>query len=205
MTLPFDDSDGLSGAAKRDQLNDLDCIKCGRYFPTFDRLSRHMAARHGTPTPNRDGDVELPPYNGRARASFPERKSRPMAKRKNAPAPTRARRGGGIPAPSKDAGASPDFNPFLKATDIGDENDTAVLTFTGGDVRVVDGNFGEQIIVECKLNGSLYEWGITVDSVNHRMLFDKFGQNPKSWRGKVPVQVKMSRQKRLYIAVQRER
>lgn len=186
--------DDLLGERTRDKINDLDCIECGRWFPTFDRLARHMAARHGRPTPNEPGDVELPPKNN------PVRKHRPMAKAKTAP---KRKAGGGIPAPSANAENS-EFNAFLKASDIGKVGATASLLLTG-ETRVVDGNFGEQIVNEVKLGRTVYDWAITIDSVNHRMLFDRFGKDPKKWRGKVAVEVKMSRQNREYIACQRER
>lgn len=121
-----------------------------------------------------------------------------MSKRK---ANTRTPKSGGIPTPNANTENS-EFNAFLKADDIGKVGSEAKLVLTG-ETRVVDGNFGEQIVCEVKLGRETFDWGITVDSVNHRMLFDRFGNNPKKWKGVVPVTVKMSRQNRPYVAVQR--
>lgn len=107
----------------------------------------------------------------------------------------------GIPAPSKDAPGA--FNPFLKADHVGKrEGSTATLKITGDTPRVVDGNYGEQILVPVNLNGTRYDWAITIDSVNHRIMFDRFGADPKRWTGSVKVTVKVSRSGRNFIAVQ---
>ncbi len=123
-----------------------------------------------------------------------------MAKK---PARRSATRGGGIPAPSKQAAGGTDFNPFLKTSDVGDVGDTGTITALGGEARVVDGNFGEQLVIPVKFNGDRYDWGINIDSPNHRQLYDRFGKNPKNWKGKIAVEVKLSRAKRPFIAVVR--
>ena len=108
-----------------------------------------------------------------------------------------------IPAPSKDAG-SDEFNPFLKVDHIGKLGDSETLHLTGHS-RLATGDFGDQIVVEVKIGAALYDWGITLDSVNHRILFERFGKDADKWRGKVIVFVKMSRQNRPYLAVKRDK
>jgi len=144
-------------------------------------LARHMAARHGRPTPNRPGDVELPPKQPQGA------RKRIMAKkpaRRTAP----AQRRGGIPAPAQSDRTS-EYNPFIKAADIGGIDDTAVLTLTGK-VRVGDSGFGEQMICEVKYNRETYDWGFKVNGANHRILFKRFGSNESKWRGAVNVTIK---------------
>lgn len=111
---------------------------------------------------------------------------------------------GKIPAPeSSDKQANAEFNAFLKADDIGKIGATAALTFTG-ECRIADSGFGEQLIAEVKLGREHFDWGITLNTPNHRMLYERFGDNPKRWRNKrASVVVKMSRQNRPYIAVAR--
>jgi hypothetical protein len=123
-----------------------------------------------------------------------------MAKRKPAPV-TRTRRSGGIPAPQKSDKTS-DYNPFLKASDIGDVDDAATLLLTGK-VRVADSGFGEQMICEVRHNGTIYDWGFKIDGVNHRILFKRFGATENAWRGKVNVTIKTFNGNP-YIAADRE-
>jgi len=178
------------GALYRDTINVLDCAFCGEWFPTFERLAKHVYARH----------------TGAAISGAPiSRRQHPtMAKKTRKPAKPVNRTRGGIPAPSADDGSSGDFNPFLKADHVGKRvGATAKLKIAGEAPRVVDGNFGEQIIVPVSLNGKRYDLAITIDSVNHRLMFERFGANPAAWRGSVNVEVKMSRQDRPYIAVVR--
>lgn len=186
--------DLLTGLRSRDEWNDLDCVICARWFPTFDRLARHMAARHGAPTPNDPGMVELPSRRG-------SRKRSHMAKSKNVGQPTSAKpsRSNAIPAPSENAAG--EYNPFLKAADVGKLNESAVLVLMGKS-RMADGGFGEQIVCETKYKGKVYDWPIKIDSVNHRLLFDRFGANPAKWVGKVKVEIKEFNRNN-YIAVER--
>ena len=179
------------GQIDKDSQNLIDCVHCGTWFPTFDRLATHMAARHGPPVPHHRKDQIVAKRTRTPRI-------RPQARQ----APVR-RGSSGIPTPNKNT-SSDDFNAFLKADDIGAKiGSTATLTLTG-ETRMADGNFGEQIICEVKLGRSVYDWGITIDSVNHRLLFDRFGKDPRKWRGRVDVVVKMSRQNRPYVAVLRK-
>ena len=172
-----------AGALNRSATHDLDCPDCGQWFDSFDRLATHRYARHGPPMP-RSHHTEV---------------QRVAKKKADAP----ATRTGKIPTPSKDAG-SDEYNPFLKSETVGKVGDSAVLTLTGH-ARLATGDFGDQIVVEAKLGPTVYDWGITLDSVNHRMLFDRFGKDANKWRGKVAVFVKMSRQNRPYIAVKRDK
>lgn len=192
------------GAARRDSINDLDCIACGRWFPTFDRLAKHMYARHGSPSPlsaARIKGVQTDPAEPIVQSAALH-EDEAMAKKKVA---KRSASGGGIPAPRKVKNGESDFNPFLKAQNIGKKAGTTGALVLTGKARMADGDFGEQIICETKFGRDVFDWGITVDSPNHRMLFDRFGKDPKKWRGTVNVVIKVSTQGRPYIAVMRSK
>lgn len=192
------------GLPRRSVINDLDCAVCGRWFRTFDHLAKHMYARHGPPTPRTQTHDAWAKQSGIATVQTepftPPLKRKRMAttaaKRRTAPAPTRtgaprsvkrsAR--GGIPPPTQSANET-EYNPFLKAGDIGDLDDRAKLTLTGK-VRIADSGFGEQMICECKYDGKVYDWGFKVNGANHRILFKRFGKDERKWRGPVSVTVK---------------
>ena len=113
---------------------------------------------------------------------------------------------GRIPASTKNTTGQTDFNPFLKAANIGrgsiGERATLVLT---GNVRVTDSDFGEQIVAEVKHGRSMFDWGVKMNTPNHRYLEENFGVETKRWKGKkVPVIVKEN-MGRLYIAIERPR
>lgn len=79
-------------------------------------------------------------------------------------------------------GEQPAYNPFLKAPDVSPAGDT--FDITQGFTRRKPGNFGEQIIMEVtrKSDGKIFDFGIGVGSVNHRILARKMGDE-RMWRG----------------------
>jgi len=180
------------GSLTRDAINVLDCAECGIWFPTFERLAIHVANHHDPLLSKRQPAPTPAPLPVESPAM-----AKKTARTTTAP---RATRGGRIPAPSGDAQSS--FSPFLKAENIGDVGTRGTITLKG-EPRVVDGDFGEQIVIPVRFKGTQYDWGVTIDSVNHRMLHDRFGANSKKWAGPVKVTVKLSRQGRNYIAVER--
>jgi len=91
----------------------------------------------------------------------------------------------GIPKPTKAAQNSA-FNPFFRASMIGRPGTHATVQTTGK-VREQSSQYGDQIIVEVIVKGTRYDWGIKVNSPNHRELFARLG---KSAKGKIPVEVK---------------
>lgn len=124
------------------------------------------------------------------------RSTRPTASTR--PKPTSGR----IPGSTREQ--SNDYNPFLKAANIGGLGATAKLTLTGN-VRVTDSSFGEQIVAEVKLGRVTYDWGIKLNTPNHRELEDTYGLNTAKWKNKiVAVEVKEN-MGREYIAIQRAR
>lgn len=102
-----------------------------------------------------------------------------------------------IPKP-KAAAATDQFAPFLKVSHLGKAKKGTIVLL--GQARHQDGAFGPQIIVRVKHLGKEYDLAFSVDSGNHRRLFDRFGANPKKWKGSVKVGAKEFN-KNPYVAV----
>jgi len=179
------------GALDRDDINCLDCTFCGAWFPSFERLAGHVARCHD-PLKVKRPKAERPLGGDMAKRS--KRQATPQGKKRSS--------NGALPPP--DSEQSGDLPPFIKADDIGDVGDEATLTLLGADVRIDDGNYGEQAIVPIKYRNRPYAWAIKTASPSYRMLHDRFGSNPKRWKGPVAVQIKEWLGK-AYIAVERER
>lgn len=100
---------------------------------------------------------------------------------------------------------APDFNPFLTVKEIGGGKvgATATVLAVGARDEIVKGQFGDQIVVEVKHGTKLYDLGVNLDRPNYRILFGRFGKNPRNWRGKITLRVQAPRQKGFnnYIAV----
>jgi hypothetical protein len=60
--------------------------------------------------------------------------------------------------------------------------------------------FGEGIVLDVKLNGSMFSWTVKYSSPNYSRLHKRFGVSEKNWKGTVKVEVKEYRGKE-YIAV----
>jgi hypothetical protein len=86
--------------------------------------------------------------------------------------------------------------PFLNAQHIG--NRGARLKLVPGTVRTLNGQFGQQVVVDVELNGSIYSWGISVNRPNLRLLVEHLVEDTKT---KIPVRTLISQQNRPYIAV----
>lgn len=87
-----------------------------------------------------------------------------------------------LPAP---AGGS--FNPFLKPEVLG-KKETGTLQILG--VRDAPPDSFSEIVIEVSFARKNYDWGMKFSSGNYRRLFEKFGANPKKWKGAITVGVK---------------
>ena len=174
----------------RNTFADLDCAVCGDLFPSFERLATHMAARHGRPTPNEPGDVELPPTQ-----SPVTRNSRPMAKKSAFPRPPNSQK-------ENKSGGDDTRNPFLKASDIGKVGTEADVSIVTGSARTGPSAYGsgEQVIVTVRHKGKTFDFGMDPTKPNYRILYDAKG-DPGKWKGTIPVKVLAGNSN--YIAVQR--
>lgn len=193
------------GAPVRDAIHDLDCPQCGGWFRSFTELADHVTKIHSQRPDNR----AVTDHHERETNAQHERERDDMANlpRSTRPASTPARKttkasSGRIPGSSREE--ANDYNPFLKSSHIGGLGAHAKLTLTGN-VRVSDGNFGEQIIAEVRIGRVTYDWAIKMNSPNHRELEDTLGLNTARWKHKiVAVEVK-EHMGRDYIAIQRAR
>jgi len=99
----------------------------------------------------------------------------------NAKAATKAR-SGSLPHPE---GGS--FNPFLKPEALGRKGHG---TLTILDVRDAPPDSFSEIVIECSIGKKVYDWGMKFSSGNYRRLFERFGANPKKWKGSIEVGIK---------------
>jgi hypothetical protein len=162
----------------------LDCLFCDRSFADFGPLAAHVTRAH-----------EI-----HREQTFPS--GRPFTK-------ARGTRMSNIPTPSHDDGSGGrDLPDFLKASHIGKVGATVKATLIGDEARVIDGNFGRQLIVNLKIGKTVFGWSVKLDTPNHRLLYDRFGANPKRWKGKtltLTVNPPIQKGYRPYVAIVRER
>jgi len=57
-------------------------------------------------------------------------------------------------------------------------------------MRPSNSEFGEGIVLEAKVNGSMFSWTVRYSSANYSKLHKQFGASEKSWKGPVKVEVK---------------
>ena len=86
--------------------------------------------------------------------------------------------------------------PFLKAADIGRG---ARLKLIPGSVRTLNGQFGQQLVVDVDLNGSIFSWGVNVGSPNLRLLVESLVEDART---PIRVGTLISQNNRPYIAIQ---
>jgi hypothetical protein len=90
-----------------------------------------------------------------------------------------------IPAPNNanNVGGAP----FLKTMHLAKKGLTQLTLL--GKAHVQDGQYGQQILVPCKIGKKEYTFAVKVDSGNHSRLFARFGANENKWKGAIKVQV----------------
>src|SRR5271157_2675779 len=91
-----------------------------------------------------------------------------------------------------------DFDPFLKAEDIGKLGKQAKIAILGGPEET-ESEFSDALL-PVKYRGQEYVLGIKWSGGNYARLYKRFGDNPKKWRGTVTVEVKHFK-KNDYVAV----
>lgn len=91
-----------------------------------------------------------------------------------------------LPPPTANKGN--EFPPFLKAKDISEDGITGITLL--GDMRPSTSRFGDGVDLTCKIGSKTYTWTVKFDSVNYRLLYDRFGQK---WIGDVQVERKECR------------
>jgi len=95
---------------------------------------------------------------------------------------------GTIVLPPPTASAGDQLRPFLKAKDIAEKGITKITLLD--DTCESNSQFGKGIDVACKVGNKEYTWTIKYESVNYRLLFDRFGSDVKNWKGTVKVERK---------------
>lgn len=113
------------------------------------------------------------------------------------PNPSGRRGSGTLPKPESTGG---DFDPFLKAENIGNGKVGATGSITVlGAPEASESEFSDMTMpVKCR--GTRYAMGLKTSGGNYARLYKRFGGVPKRWKGTVKVEVKEFKKKR-YVAV----
>ena len=102
-----------------------------------------------------------------------------------------------IRKPENDKGNT-DYNPWLTPEVFGKSGKGTVNLL--GTMRAGNSQFGEGIILDVKVNGSMYSWTVKYSSSSYSRLHKGFGDSEKKWKGPVKVEVKDYMGKK-YVAV----
>jgi hypothetical protein len=94
--------------------------------------------------------------------------------------------------------SSTDYHPWLTPEVFGKSGKGTVILL--GTMRASNSQFGEGIILDVKVNGSMHSWTVKYSSNNYSRLHKRFGDSDKKWKGPVKVEVKDYMGKN-YIAV----
>ena len=92
-----------------------------------------------------------------------------------------------IRKPEKD-NSSTDYYPWLTPEVFGKSGKGTVILL--GTIRASNSQFGDGIILDVKVNGSMYSWTVKYSSSNYSRLHKRFGDAEKKWKGPVKVEVK---------------
>jgi hypothetical protein len=102
-----------------------------------------------------------------------------------------------IRKPGNDNGGT-DYHPWLTPEALGKSGKGTVNLL--GPMRPSGSQFGEGIVLDVKVNGSVYSWTVKYTSGNYSRLHQRFGDSEEKWKGSVKVEVKEYKGKK-YIAV----
>jgi hypothetical protein len=102
-----------------------------------------------------------------------------------------------IRKPQKNEGST-DYHPWLTPEVLGKSGKGTVTLL--GIMRASNSEFGEGIVLDVKVNGSLHSWTVRYDTPNYSKLHERFGDSEKNWKGAVKVEVKEHKGKE-YIAI----
>lgn len=102
-----------------------------------------------------------------------------------------------IRKPEKSEGST-DFHPWLTPEAFGKSGKGTVNLL--GTMRASNSEFGEGVVLDVKVNGSMFSWTVKYSSPNYLKLHKRFGASEKNWKGSVRVEIKEYLGKE-YIAV----
>jgi hypothetical protein len=94
--------------------------------------------------------------------------------------------------------SSTDYHPWLTPEVFGKSGKGTVILL--GTMRASNSQFGEGIILDVKVNGSMHSWTVKYSSSNYSRLHERFGDSEKKWKGPVKVEMKDYMGKK-YVAV----
>lgn len=102
-----------------------------------------------------------------------------------------------IRKPERSEGST-EFYPWLTPEILG-KSGKATINLSGN-MRASTSEYGEGIVLDVKVNGSLHAWTVRYDTPNYSRLHERFGDSEKNWKGAVKVEVKQHKGNE-YIAV----
>ena len=88
----------------------------------------------------------------------------------------------------KPENGSTDFHPWLTPEAFGKSGKGTVNLL--GTMRPGNSQFGEGIILDVKVNGSMFSSPVKYSSGNYSRLHKKFGDSENNWKGPVKAEVK---------------
>lgn len=94
--------------------------------------------------------------------------------------------GGNMALPAPEASANGNNNPFLKVGHFNDKK-KGTLKLLGGRMPTGESTKYNDILLDVKLDGKSYTWGLKADQRNYAALFKRFGSDEKKWIGSVQV------------------
>lgn len=103
-------------------------------------------------------------------------------------------RGNSLPEPESGG----DFDPFLKAEDVGKLGSKAKITVLGPPIET-ESEFSDMTL-PIKYKTQQYAMGLKTSGANYRILYKRFGKSPKKWKGIVNIEIKHFK-KNDYVAV----
>jgi hypothetical protein len=92
-----------------------------------------------------------------------------------------------IRKPANENGST-DYYPWLTPEVFGKSGKGTVTLL--GTMRAGNSQFGESIIFDVKVNGSMFSWTVKYSTGNYSRLHKKFGDTESNWKGPVKVEVK---------------
>jgi hypothetical protein len=84
--------------------------------------------------------------------------------------------------------SSTDYNPWLTPEVFGKSGKGTVNLL--GTMRASNSQFGEGIILDVEVSGSMYSLNVKYSSGNYSRLHKRFGDSEEKWKGPVKVEVK---------------
>ena len=88
----------------------------------------------------------------------------------------------------ENANGGTDYHPWLTPEVFGELGKGTVNLL--GTIRASKSQFGEGIVLDVQVSGSMYSWTVKYSNGNYSRLHQRFGDSEDKWKGPVKVEVK---------------